>query len=68
MTTKLVALAVACALAVAACSKEAPSTPAPAAKKEEGKPGAGRPMPPAAPTAAPAEGEKHDAPKDEPKK
>jgi hypothetical protein len=65
MTTKLVLLAVACTLAVAACSREAP---APAAKREDAKPQASRPMPPAAPTAAPAEGEKHDAKKDEPKK
>ena len=66
MTTKLLPLAICCALAVA-CSKEAPpaATPAPKAAPPE----AARPMPPAAPTAAPAEGEKHDAAKkDEPKK
>jgi|KBSSwiStaDraftv2_1062776.scaffolds.fasta_scaffold3044372_2 hypothetical protein len=66
MTTRLIPLAVGCALALAACSKEA--TPAPAAaKKEDAKPDAGRPMPPAAPTAAPAEGD-NAAKKDEPKK
>ena len=65
-TTRLPALFAAAALALAAgaCSKETP--PAPAAKREEAKPGAGRPMPPAAPTAAPAEGDA--AKKDEPKK
>jgi len=66
MTTKLIPLAVCCAFALAACSKEA--TPAPAAaKNQEAKPDAGRPMPPAAPTAAPAEGD-NAAKKDEPKK
>jgi len=66
-TTRLLALTAmaAFALAVAACSKEAP--PAPAAKKEDAKPDAGRPMPPAAPTAAPAEGD-NAAKKDELKK
>ena len=66
MTMKLLPFAVCCALAVAACSKEAPPAPA-AAKKEEARPDAGRPMPPAAPTAAPAEGD-NAAKKDEPKK
>ena len=62
MTTKetlappLCALALAACSAIAGCSRQAP--PAPAAKKEEPKAGAARPMPPAAPTAAPAEGEK----------
>ena len=66
MTTKLLPFAVCCALALAACSKESPPAPA-AAKKEEARPDAGRPMPPAAPTAAPAEGD-NAAKKDEPKK
>jgi len=57
MNKTLAAVLVSASLLVpAACSKEAP--PAPAAKKDEAKPDAGRPMPPAAPTAAPAEGEK----------
>ena len=66
MTTRQILPAVCCALAIAACSKEATPPPA-AAKKEEAKPDAGRPMPPAAPTAAPAEGE-NAAKKDETKK
>ena len=68
MTTKLLPLAVGCALALAACSREAPAPPA--APKEAPKAAeAGRPMPPAAPTAAPAEGDKHEgAKKDEAKK
>ena len=73
MTTKILAIALISALAftLAACSKEAP--PVPAAKKEDAKPDAGRPMPPAAPTAAPAEGDAAKKPADggpgnEPKK
>ena len=66
MNTRLLSLAVCCAFALAACSKEAPPAPA-AAKKEDARPDAGRPMPPAAPTAAPAEGD-NAAKKDEPKK
>jgi len=65
MTTRLLSLAVCCALVLAACSKEAPAP----AVKDGPKVEAPRPMPPAAPTAAPAEGEKHDAAKkDEPGK
>ena len=68
MKTKLLALSLVSVLALtlAACSKEAP---APAAKKEDTMAAPARPMPPAAPTAAPAEGDKHEPPKkDETKK
>ncbi|HUP97117.1 MAG TPA: hypothetical protein VM073_04210 [Usitatibacter sp.] len=60
MNTKLVlALALsAVALTLAACGKEASAPAATAPKKEEPKKDGGRPMPPSAPTAAPAEGEK----------
>ena len=58
-TTKLaLTVLAALALVLGACSKEAPPPAPAAAKKEEPKADAGRPMPPSAPTAAPAEGEK----------
>ena len=58
--TLLATLIPSVALALGACTQEAPPAPAPAPKaaKEEPKADAGRPMPPSAPTAAPAEGEK----------
>jgi hypothetical protein len=58
-TTLLPCILSAFALAFAGCSKEpTAATGAPAVKKEEPKKEESRPMPPSAPTAAPAEGEK----------